>query len=157
MAAIDKMHLKNYCVFDEFRLWCLIHKPKLLYSFYHWDMTYTEWEQCKENKYYHDKKLCDELHPYFSDIESLKQYYLQVDVKLPLKQLANEVSEHLQWYDKLKNKAEYIENCDLAITRFSCKEDKYLLWHCPIKEVREYLIKQCGYKEKWYYKLFFKY
>ena len=156
MAAIDKMYLKDYYVFDEFRLWCLIHNPKLLKHFYHWNMTYKEWEQCKENKYQHDKKLCDMLHSYFSNIASLEQYYLQIDVKLPPEQLVNEVREHLLWYDKLKNKAKYIENCGLAITCFSCKEDRYLLWHCPIEEVREYLIKQCGCKERWYYKLFFK-
>ena len=157
MAAINKMYLKDYYVFDGFRLWCLIHNPQLLKHFYHWNMTQQEWNQCKENKYRYDKKLCDECHPYFSNIESLEQYYLQIDVKLPPEQLTNEVSEHLQWYNKLSNKAKYIENCSLAITNFSCKEDRYLLWHCPIEEVREYLIEQCGYKERWYYKLFFKY
>ena len=157
MAAIDKMYLKDYYVFDEFRLWCLIHNPKLLKHFYHWNITQQEWDHYKENKYYHDKKTCDKLHPYFSNIESLKQYYLQWDIKVSPEQLAHEVSEHLQWYEKLKSKEKCIENCDLAVTCFSCKEDKYLLWHCPIEEVREYLTKQCGYKERWYYKLFFKY
>jgi hypothetical protein len=157
MAAIDKMYLKDYYVFDEFRLWCLIHNPKLLKSFYHWNITQQEWDQYKENKYRHDKELCDNLHPYFSNIESLQQYYLQVDVKISQERLAYEVSEHLRWYDTLKNKAKCIEDWGLAVTCFSCKEDKYLLWHCPIEEVREYLTKQCGYKERWYYKLFFKY
>ena len=157
MAAIDKMYLKNYYVFDGFRLWCLIHNPKLLKHFYHWNTTRQEWDKCKENKYHYNKKLCDNLHPYFSNTASLEQYYLQIDVKLSPNQLVNEVTEHLQLYDKLKNKAKYIENCSLAITNFSCKEDRYLLWHCPIEEVREYLTEQCGYKERWYYKLFFKY
>ena len=39
MAAIDKMYLKDYYVFDEFRLRCLIHNPKLLRQFYHWNIT----------------------------------------------------------------------------------------------------------------------
>lgn len=156
MAAIDKMYLKDYYVFDEFRLWCLIHNPKLLTHFYHWNTTQQEWSKYKENKYQYDKRTCDDCHPYFSNIESLKQYYSQVDIKLPLEQLEHEVEEHLQWYEKLKNKTTYIENVTLLIANFSCKEDKYLLWHCPIEEVREYLTKQCGYKERWYYKLFFK-
>jgi hypothetical protein len=157
MAAIDKMYLKDYYVFDEFRLWCLIHNPRLLKHFYHWNMTQQEWSKYKENKYQYDKKTCDNCHPYYSNIESLKQYYLQVDVELPLEQLEHEVEEHLQLYEKLKKKTTYIENLTLRITNFSCEEDKYLLWHCPIEEVREYLTKQCGYKERWYYKLFFKY
>jgi hypothetical protein len=157
MAAIDKMYLKDYYVFDEFRLWCLIHNPKLLKHFYNWNMTQQEWSRYKENKYHHDKKLCDRLHPYFSNIESLQQYYLQFGIKVSPGQLSHEVSEHLHWYEKLKSKEKCIEDCDVAVTCFSCKEDKYLLWYCPIQEVREYLIKQCGYKERWYYKLFFKY
>ena len=157
MAAIDKMYLKDYYVFDKFRLWCLIHNPKLLRHFYHWNTTQQEWSKYKENKYKYDKKTCDNYHQYFSNIESLKQYYLQVDIKLPLEQLEHEVEEHLQWYKKLNNKTTYIANVALLIANFSCKEDKYLLWHCPIEEVREYLTKQCGYKERWYYKLFFKY
>ena len=36
MAAIDKMYLKDYYVFDDFRRWCLIHKPFLLNNFYYW-------------------------------------------------------------------------------------------------------------------------
>lgn len=157
MAAIDKMYLKDYCVFDEFRLWCLIHNPKLLKHFYHWNMTQQEWSKRKANKYQYDKKTCDNCHTYYANIESLKQYYLQVDIKLPLEQLERKVEEHLQWYKKLNNKTTYIENITLPITNFSCKEDRYLLWHCPIEEVREYLTKQCGYKERWYYRLFFKY
>jgi hypothetical protein len=69
----------------------------------------------------------------------------------------NEVLDALRQNEVLKDKKQFIEDASLAIAKFSCKEDKYLLWHCPIEEVREYLIKQCGYKERWYYKLFFKY
>ena len=157
MAAIDKMYLKDYYVFDEFRLWCLIHNPKLLKHFYHWNMTYKEWDEKKEFKYQNDKEICESNHPYFSSIESLTQYYLDHDYKASAKQIIEEVSEHLEQYAKLVNKDLYLANISLPITNFSCKEDKYLLWHCPIEEVREYLTKQCGYKDRWYYKLFFKY
>ena len=63
----------------------------------------------------------------------------------------------LRQNEALKDKKQFIEDASLAIAHLSPKEDKYLLWHCPIEEVREYLTKQCGYKERWYYKLFFKY
>ena len=157
MAAIDKMYLKDYYVFDKFRLWYLIHNPKLLRHFYHWNLTYKEWTEKKEFKYQNDKEICESNHPYFSSIESLAQYYLDNDYKASANQIIEEVSEHLEQCAKLVNKDLYLANLSLPITNFSCKEDEYLLWHCPIEEVREYLTKQCGYKERWYHKLFFKY
>ena len=156
MAAIDKMYLKDYCVFDEFRLWCLIHNPKLLRHFYHWNTTQQEWNKWKENIYNRNKEINDLYMPYASTIESLQDYYKKSDYIASYDQVYDEVTETLEEHEALKDKQTYIENITLPVTNFSCKEDKYLLWHCPIKEVREYLIKQCGYKERWYYKLFFK-
>jgi hypothetical protein len=157
MAAIDKMYLKDYYVFDEFRLWCLIYNPKLLRHFYHWNITYKEWEQWKENYYNTSKEINDGHMQYASTIESLQEYYKKQDYDAPYKQLMNEVIDTLRQNEALKDKEQFIEDATLAIAHLSPKEDKYLLWHCPIEEVREYLIKQCGYKERWYYKLFFKY
>lgn len=157
MAAIDKMYLKDYCVFDEFRLWCLIHKPKLLCSFYHWNSTYKEWEQWKESVYNRHKEMNDNHMSYASTIESLQDYYKKSCYVISYEEIVDEVAEAFEQHEALKNKQTYLENITLPVTNFSCKEDIYLLWHCPIEEVREYLTKQCGYKEKWYYKLFFKY
>ena len=156
MAAIDKMYLEDYCVFDEFRLWCLIHNPKLLQHFYHWNMTQQEWDKCKENAYNSCKENNNIHMQYASTIESLQQHYKEFDYDVPYEQLLNEVACTLRAYEALKNKEAFQQNYSLPVTNFSCKEDRYLLWHCPIKEVREYLTKQCGYKERWYYKLFFK-
>lgn len=44
----------------------------------------------------------------------------------------------------------------VAIASFSCKDDSYLYWHCPLDFVREYLHDQCGYKDNWFVKLFWK-
>ena len=157
MAAIDKMYLKDYYVFDEFRLWCLIHNPKLLKHFYHWNMTQQEWDNMKESVYRHNKESNDRHLIYAYSVESLQEYYQERGYDAPLVQLMAEVNGVLKVQEALKDKKSYIENFRIAVTNFSCKEDKYLLWHCPIEEVREYLTKQCGYKERWYYKLFFKY
>ena len=157
MAAIDKMYLKDYYVFDEFRLWCLIHNPKLLRHFYRWNITHKEWRGWKENYYNTSKKINDERMQYASTIESLQDYYNKSDYIASHDQVFNEVAETLKQHIALKDRKQFIEDAILAIANFSCKEDRYLLWHCPIEEVREYLTKQCGYKERWYYKLFFKY
>ena len=157
MAAIDKMYLKDYYVFDEFRLWCLIHNPKLLKHFYHWNTTQQEWDKWKEGLYQSRKEMYDREFERASTVELLRENYKKIGYNPPIEQLEEEVASVLAQVEKLKDKAAYIENTTLAITNFSCKEDRYLLWHCPIEEVREYLTKQCGYKERWYYKLFFKY
>lgn len=156
MAAIDKMCLKDYCVFDEFRLWCLVHNPKLLQKFYHWNMTLEEWNDHKERVYAYNKVTNDRIMRYSSTVEDLREHYKQLKYDAPLTQLMSEVNACLKLNDALKDKENYIANYSIPVTNFSCKEDKYLLWHCPVEEVREYLTKQCGYKEKWYYKLFFK-
>jgi hypothetical protein len=157
MAAIDKMYLKDYYVFDEFRLWCLIYNPKLLRHFYHWNLTQQEWYEMKDNKYQTQRKIYDMEFDKRSTIELLKKDYKKFGYNAPIEQLEYEVSSFLAEFESLKDVKTYIENIELSVANFSCKEDRYLLWHCPIEEVREYLTKQCGYKERWYYKLFFKY
>ena len=157
MAAIDKMYLKDYYVFDEFRLWCLIYNPKLLRHFYYWNLTESAWDKWKEDIYQSRKEIYDRTLKYASTVDLLREHYKKSGYNPPLKQLEEEVADVLTEVEKLKNKTYYIKNITILITNFSCKEDKYLLWHCPIEEVREYLTKQCGYKERWYYKLFFKY
>ena len=157
MAAIDKMYLKDYYVFDEFRLWCLVHNPKLLRHFYHWNSTQQEWDNWKESIYNNHKEINELLISYSSTIESLQDHYKKSCYIASYEEIVDEVAECLEQHEALKNKQTYLENIALPVTNFSCKEDKYLLWHCPIEEVREYLTKQCGYKERWYYKLFFKY
>ena len=46
------------------------------------------------------------------------------------------------------------EGHPIAIANFSLREDRYLYWRCPLPFVREYLQKQCGYKDNWFVKLF---
>ena len=158
MAAIDKMYLKNYFIFDEFRLWCLIHNPKLLKHFYNWNMTLKEWNKWKESNYNSYKHNYEQYVKYAYSVESLQEYYKNRGYNnISLEQLTEEVNDCLKVVEQLKDKESFIADLDLPVTNFSCREDKYLLWHCPIEEIREYLIKQCGYKERWYYKLFFKY
>lgn len=163
MAAIDKLYLKNYYSFDKFRLWCLIHKPSLLNSFYHWNLSEKEWNDWKEYCYNERRSLLKEIYHKYKNAQTLEADYkrmYELNGKkfpgIPIEQLEEEVKAFKEDWEALQNKKQWIESYSLPITNFSCKEDEYLLWHCPFSEIREYLIKQCGYKEKWYYKLFFK-
>lgn len=164
MAAIDKMYLNEYYLFDEFRLWCLVNNPKLLYHFYNWNMNEKEFGEWKEYCYNNQKEILEEQHDRHKDIKTYRKWLKDTykDIEYPLPDYSNEqIQEDIDYHNKLwnavQNKEKWIEKHKLPITNFSCEEDKYLLWHCPIREIREeYLFKQCGYKEKWYYKLFFK-
>jgi hypothetical protein len=62
MAGIDKLKTRFYGDYKEFHLWCLNHKPSLLYRFYDPFLSYGEWEklqkrQSKNTDYGDDAKL----------------------------------------------------------------------------------------------------
>ena len=78
MAAINKMYLKDYYVFDEFRLWCLIHNPKLLKSFYYWNLTQQEWDKWKEEVYQSRKEMYDREFKRASTVELLRENYKKI-------------------------------------------------------------------------------
>lgn len=60
-----------------------------------------------------------------------------------------------EWQEEREK--EYNEKfCALPIASFSYKQDRYLYWHCPLYFVREYLHEQCGCKDNWFVKLFWK-
>lgn len=60
-----------------------------------------------------------------------------------------------EWQEEREK--EYNEKlCALPIASFSTKQDRYLYWHCPFDFVREYLHEQCGYKDNWFVKLFWR-
>lgn len=53
----------------------------------------------------------------------------------------------LNWVDPTKRS---------PISNFTFKQDRYLYWHCPLDFVRKYLREQCGYKDNWFVRLFWK-
>ena len=60
-----------------------------------------------------------------------------------------------KWQEKV-DKQYNEQNTALPIASFSHKQDRYLYWHCPLDFVREYLHEQCGYKDNWFVKLFWR-
>ena len=155
MAAIDKMYLRSYYDFDQFRLWCLIHNPSLLLNFYNWSMTKEEWDDWKEDVYKTQKAINDDCHKYCDTVEHLREHYKGYGYDAPDDQLEHEVKYHWETRERLEDKDEYIEGHPLPIACFRTDQDKYLLWRCPLTFIRDYLTNWCGYKEKWYHRLFF--
>ena len=61
-------------------------------------------------------------------------------------------------YKYLSSRSSSLSDYPIAITEgLSLEQIKYLKWHCPIKFVRECLVKYCGMKDHWYYRLGFRY
>ena len=63
-----------------------------------------------------------------------------------------------QRYKYLSSRSSSLSDYPIAITEgLSLEQIKYLKWHCPIKFVRECLVKYCDIKDHWYYRIGFRY
>ena len=61
-------------------------------------------------------------------------------------------------YKYLSSRSSSLSDYPIAITEgLSLEQIKYLKWHCPIKFVRECLVKYCDIKDHWYYRIGFRY
>lgn len=59
-------------------------------------------------------------------------------------------------YTKITGKKVSVSDFDFAVMNTPMRVDKILKWICPLPGIRKYLQNQCGVKEHWYYKLFWK-
>lgn len=121
MAAIDKLHFRDWEEFVEFRIWCIQYKPDLLLNFYSPFMSWSEWDDAKKSTVHSLSKIIDS-----PDKDSVA--YLNG----------------------------LVEDIAIPCCNFRFDQDRFLLWHCPLPFIRDYLYNQCGYKHHWYYELFFK-
>ena len=68
------------------------------------------------------------------------------------------LTNHIKGYKYLSSKSSSLSDYPIAITEgLSLEQIKYLKWHCPIKFVRECLVKYCDIKDHWYYRIGFRY
>lgn len=171
MAAIDKLYVNNYQDYSDLKLWCLINKPTMLKNFYEPFLTETELNNHIQERYNNYKERVTNSYEKFDGaggldacIVALTKHYYKIQSHI------NNVDEHFQAISvKCKNDIadeanEIIYNYitintykpEIPIANFSFKQDKYLLWKCPLDFVRDYLKENCDYTTKWYHKLFFK-
>lgn len=155
MAAIDKLYVKHFFQFDDLRIWALIHKLSLFNNLINpFDTSYQDWEQRKEDAYNNQKEIVNNFfttYPTLSDYQdAYKNYMTDIEAK-------HDWNNMVALKEKLEDEWEYKDNISFPIARFTLKQDRWLFWHCPLDFIREYLIEQCGYKEKWYHKILFKF
>lgn len=163
MAAIDKMYVHSYYEYDDLRKWAIAYYPELLFYFYDITETYQQWEDdCRAYVKQHIaiakrdyEKLGDFEGDFIIAVANLMEYYMKVaNYDCPLEQAQDEAFAIIDAFKRTARDWEDSYTCPIMNTPFEV--DKKLLWICPVPCVRTYLEEHCGYKTKWYHKLFWK-
>lgn len=162
MAAVDKLYVRSHYEYDELRRWAIAYYPELLFYFYDIAMTPQQWESnCKS---YVESRMEIANRDYrklgsfssFNEAEyNLKQHYLKTaNYECPTDQAIEETKYIVDAYSKTATEWEDSYTCPVMNTPLEV--DRKLLWICPVPCVRKYLEEQCGYKTRWYHKLFWR-
>lgn len=159
MAAIDKLYLHTYDELVELKQWALAYYPKLFIYFYNWafEVTRDKWNSAVErNALISQKRVKDDWERMSSDgTVNCAVAYIKREWHWTDEDDAREVAEQIRAnafmsLDSLKESVKFpIMNTPLSV-------DKKLKWICPLPAIRLYLQEQCGVKEHWYYKLFWR-
>lgn len=162
MAAIDKMYVHSYYEFEMLRKWALAYYPELIFYFYDFDLTYEEWVKNRESWVGTNIEIArrdyEKITPFSSMAEAeynLKKHYKEsADYDCPTSQVIEETRDIIERYYRMAD--EWEEEYAIPVTNTPPSVDRKLLWICPIPFVRDYLEKNCGYKTKWYHKIFWR-
>lgn len=164
MAAIDKMYCHSYYEYDDLRKWAIVYCPQLLFYFYTITLDYTLWKK-NVNSWLDTTKrhIMQELSMRLGGannndeaIQNLIKYYKEsANYDCPYEQAKSEVDDIFE--RKALLDADMLEEeYTFPVMNTPLSVDRKLLWICPIPCVRKYLKEQCGYKTKWYHKLFWR-
>lgn len=161
MAAIDKLYVHSYYEYDDLRRWAIAYYPELLFHFYDITMTYRQWESncnayVKRQIAIAKRDAAKAIAPDggWSAEQLIKHYKESVGYNCPVEQAEEEIDAIYEAYYKTEKDWENSYTCPVMNTPFEV--DKKLLWICPVPCVRKYLEEHCGYKTKWYHKLFWR-
>ncbi len=160
MAAIDKMYVHSYYEYDDLRKWAIAYYPELLFYFYDIMMTYRQWEyNCEVYVKQHiaiAKRDYEKIGKSQAlAVENLIKYYKEVaNYDCPREQAEEEAFAIIDAYERTARDWEDLYSRPIMNTSYDI--DLYLKWHCPVPCVRKYLEEHCGYKTRWYHKLFWR-
>lgn len=159
MAAIDKMYVHSYYEYDDLRRWAITYYPELLFYFYDITTTYQQWEDnCRayvKQQITIAKRNYEKIGIESRAVENLIKHYKEIaDYDCPIEQAQEEAFTIIDNFHKTARDWEESYTCPIMNTPLEV--DKKLLWICPIPCVRKYLLEHCGYKTRWYHKLFWR-
>lgn len=159
MAGIDKLYVKYYEDLRDLRNWALIYYPKLFIWWYSDVFTMSESEFIK----YVNNAADSRMKRFHDDWERISpdntlNGAIATFMKAPYYMSASDAEENaIEVYNnKLKSITSLRDEITIPIMNTPFKIDKKLKWICPVPCVREYLKNNCGVKEHWYYKIFWK-
>jgi len=155
MAAIDKLWIKDYSELDDLRRWAVIYYPKL-FIWLNTEYSSATFDQVKQEKAVCFKQSIEKTWKRVSSdgtINSAIAFYM-VNGCLTEDEASKEAyslySQHLTTIDSI------YEDTDISVMNTPTRIDRKLKWICPVPCIRLYLQSQCGVKEHWYYKLFWR-
>lgn len=161
MAAIDKMYVHSYYEYDNLRRWAIAYYPELLFHFYDITINYQQWEENCRNWVKQQISIAIRDYERLGDFKSeddavinKKNWYKEQGIEVPLYSIVESVHYVIEAHNKTVEDWEDLYSYPITNTPFEV--DKKLLWICPIPCVRKYLEEHCGYKTRWYHKLFWK-
>ena len=163
MAAIDKMYVHSYYEYDDLRKWAIAYYPQLLFYFYDITLDYTKWQKNVDSWLDMTKrhlmmdliKIGDTDNTEYAILNLIKHYKESANYDCPYEQAKSEV-DAIFTRRMLLDAGMLEEEYSFPVMNTSFSVDKKLLWICPIPCVRKYLEEQCGYKTRWYHKLFWR-
>ena len=163
MAAIDKMYCHSYYEYDDLRKWAIVYYPQLLFYFYTITLDYTLWQKNVDSWLDMTKRhlIMDLIKIGNANntndaIQNLIKYYKEpANYDCPYEQAKSEVDD-IFTRKTLLDAGMLEEEYTFPVMSTPLSVDRKLLWICPIPCVRKYLEEQCGYKTKWYHKLFWR-
>ena len=163
MAAIDKMYCHSYYEYDDLIKWAIAYYPQLLFYFYTITLDYTLWQKNVDSWLDMTKShlIIDLIKIGNTDnidnaIQNLIKHYKEsANYDCPYEQAKSEV-EDIFTRKTLLDAGMLEEEYTFPVMNTPLNVDRKLLWICPIPCVRKYLEEQCGYKTKWYHKLFWR-
>ena len=164
MAAIDKMYVHSYYEYDDLRKWAIVYYPQLLFYFYNITLDYTKWQKKVDSWLDTTKRhitwdlviSLGSVNNTDDAIQNLIKYYKEsVNYDCSYEQAKSEVDDTFA-RKKLLDAGMLEGEYSLPVMNTPLSVDRKLLWICPISCVRKYLEEQCGYKTKWYHKLFWR-
>ena len=165
MAAIDRLNTKYFREVKILLAWCSNKRPSLLenitdFAFYEKEFRDYKEESYKSSLSYNERDYTrwelgkGKEHAIQKMIDHYKSFgYFDISMVHP----EEEVDGIYATREALSNKDWFIGDVEVPIACFRPSQDRWLKWHCPLDFVRQYLKDNCGMKERWYYKLFFKY
>ena len=158
MAAIDKLYVKDYYDLYDLRLWAMMYYPKLLYHFYSsaYDATAESFEKSQKKQ---AKTLKAWAINYWKQMSADGGINAAIAwLKVNRNMTEDEAREHAEEVKKyVMTPIEVLaEDTTVPVMNTPFKVDKKLKWICPLRCVRKYLQDNCGVKEHWYYKLFWR-